>query len=85
MPDFRAAAHSWSFVSEEVLADKERICPTSVPFRDIARFVREKAAAVGGPLPLPPKLQSLPGMHGLRAENVVEDAAPERLQGIDTR
>jgi hypothetical protein len=59
MPDFRAAAYSFSFVPEEVLAQKERICPTGVPFRDIARFVRDKADAVGGPWPLPPKLQSL--------------------------
>ena len=81
MPDFRAAAYSWSFVSDEVLAQKERICPTSVPFRDIARFVRDKAAAVGGPLPLPPKVQSLPEPRGLRAENA---AAPERAALIDT-
>jgi succinate dehydrogenase/fumarate reductase-like Fe-S protein len=59
MPDFRAAAYSFSFVPEHVLAEKERICPTGVPFREIARFVRDKAQAVGGPLPLPPKLQSL--------------------------
>jgi hypothetical protein len=59
MPDYRAAAYSFGFVSDEVLAEKERICPTGVPFREIAHFVRDKAAAVGGPLPLPPKLRSL--------------------------
>jgi hypothetical protein len=59
MPDFRAAAYSFGFVPDAVLAEKESICPTGVPFRDIAQFVRDKAAAVGGPLPLPPKLQSL--------------------------
>lgn len=59
MPDFRAAAYSFSFVPDEVLAEKERICPTGVPFREIARFVRDKAEAVGGPLSLPPKLASL--------------------------
>src|SRR5688500_4757476 len=31
MPDFRAAAYSFSFVPDVVLAEKERICPTSVP------------------------------------------------------
>jgi hypothetical protein len=60
MPDYRAAAYSFSFVSDEVLAEKELICPTQVPFRAIARFVRDKAAAVGGPLPLPPRIDSLP-------------------------
>lgn len=60
MPDYRAAAYSFSFVSDEVLAQKEEICPTRVPFRAIARFVRDKAAAVGGPLPLPPRIESLP-------------------------
>ncbi|HMJ16198.1 MAG TPA: hypothetical protein VK524_32510 [Polyangiaceae bacterium] len=72
MPDFRAAAYSWSFVSDEVLAEKERICPTLVPFRDIARFVREKAAAVGGPLPLSPKLQSLASRRELLVESDAE-------------
>ena len=60
MPDYRAAAYSFGFVPEQVLAEKELICPTRVPFRAIARFVRDKAAAVGGPLPLPPRIESLP-------------------------
>jgi hypothetical protein len=60
MPDYRAAAYSFSFVSDEVLAEKELICPTQVPFRAIARFVRDKAAAVGGALPLPARIESLP-------------------------
>ena len=59
MPDYRAAAYSFGFVTDEVLADKERICPTGVPFRALARFVHAKAAAVGGPLPLPPRVDSL--------------------------
>src|SRR6187549_1149002 len=50
MPDFRAAAYSFSFVDEVVLAEKERICPTGVPFRELSRFVKAKADAVGGPL-----------------------------------
>jgi hypothetical protein len=60
MPDYRAAAYSVSFISDEELAEKERICPVAVPMRQIARFVRDKAAAVGGPLPLPPRIDSLP-------------------------
>ena len=59
VPDYRAAAYSFGFVSDEVLAEKEALCPTRVPFRAIARFVRDKAAAVGGPLPLPPRIESL--------------------------
>ncbi len=60
MPDYRAAAYSFSFVPDAVLAEKEKICPTQVPFRAIARFVRDKAGAVGGALPLPPRIDSLP-------------------------
>lgn len=60
MPDFRAAAYGFGFVPEEVLREKELICPVGIPFRRIARFVRDKAAAVGGPLPLPRHVPSLP-------------------------
>ena len=59
MPDFRAAAYSLSFVTDEVLADKERICPAQVPMRRIALFLRAKADEVGGPWPLPPRIESL--------------------------
>lgn len=51
MPDYGAAAISLGFVPEEVLADKESICPTGVPFRQIARFVRDKAAEARVSLP----------------------------------
>jgi hypothetical protein len=60
MPDYRAAAYSFSFVTDEVLAEKELVCPTHVPMRAIARFVRAKADAVGGPLALPRRIPSLP-------------------------
>jgi hypothetical protein len=60
MPEFRAAAYGFDFVPDEVLAEKERVCPVRIPFRRIARFVRDKAAAVGGPLPLPGHVSSLP-------------------------
>jgi len=60
MPDYRAAAYSFSFVNDAVLESKERICPAEIPFRRLARFVRDKADAVGGPLPLPRRVSSLP-------------------------
>jgi succinate dehydrogenase/fumarate reductase-like Fe-S protein len=43
MPDFDAARLAWDHVPEEVLAEKEKTCPTGVPFRALARFVRDKA------------------------------------------
>jgi succinate dehydrogenase/fumarate reductase-like Fe-S protein len=60
MPDFRAAAYSLGFVSDQVLAEKERSCPADVPMRRIAAFLRAKAAEVGGPWPLPSRIASLP-------------------------
>lgn len=59
MPEFRAAAYSLSFVSDEVLAEKERACPANVPMRRIAAFLRAKADEVGGPWPLPARTESL--------------------------
>jgi hypothetical protein len=44
MPDHDAAALALEHVPEEVLAEKESICPTGVPFRALARFIRTKAA-----------------------------------------
>jgi hypothetical protein len=51
MPDYRAAAAALAWVSDDVLAEKERICPTRVPMRAVARFVRDKATEVGASLP----------------------------------
>jgi hypothetical protein len=48
MPDFDAAAIALEAVPDEVLAEKQQICPTSVPFLRLARFVRSKAAAASG-------------------------------------
>jgi hypothetical protein len=59
MPEFRAAAYSLSFVTDDVLAEKEQLCPADVPMRKIASFLRAKAAEVGGPWPLPPRVDSL--------------------------
>lgn len=60
MPDFGAAALALSHVPEEVLAEKERVCPTRVPFRKMAAFVRDKSgearislSAGSAPLRLP--------------------------------
>ena len=39
MPDFDAAALSFEGVSDERLAEIERVCPTEVPMRAIKRFV----------------------------------------------
>src|SRR6478609_11876842 len=58
MPDYRAAAYSLSFVTDEALAEKERICPAQVPMRRIAAFLRAKANEVGGPWPLPSRIES---------------------------
>jgi hypothetical protein len=54
MPDFHAAQISFAHVPAEVLEEKERSCPTRVPMREIARFVRDKAAELTQSLP-PPK------------------------------
>lgn len=43
MPDYDAAARSFSFVPDERLGELEDRCPTRVPMRAIARFVRSKA------------------------------------------
>jgi hypothetical protein len=43
MPDFDAAKLALDHVPEAVLAAKEDICPTGVPFVALARFVQAKA------------------------------------------
>lgn len=54
MPDFHAAQLSFAIVPEEALAEKEARCPTRVPMRKIARFVRDKADELSQSLPPPP-------------------------------
>ncbi len=44
MPDHDAAARALSFVPEEVLREKEAICPAGVPFVRLSAFVRRNAA-----------------------------------------
>jgi hypothetical protein len=45
MPDYRAAARGFAHLSEAELEMKERLCPTRVPIRELARFVQANAAA----------------------------------------
>lgn len=53
MPDFDAAALALEHVPDEVLAAKEPTCPTSVPFVELARFVRTKAELTRAVSPMP--------------------------------
>jgi hypothetical protein len=43
MPDFDAAARSFAAIPDERLAELEARCPTRVPMREVAAFVRAKA------------------------------------------
>ncbi len=49
MPDHDAAARAFAHVPEEILAAKESICPTHVPFRKLAAFVQTKAVESARP------------------------------------
>ncbi|HEY6724293.1 MAG TPA: hypothetical protein VI197_09680 [Polyangiaceae bacterium] len=82
MPDYRAAAYSFSFVPAEVLEAKEAICPTRMPMLAVARFVRAKADEVGGPLPLPARVTSLPPRAPLGEVDVVPPVTRESAVGI---
>ena len=43
LPDFPVAAEALHWISEAELADKEALCPTGVPMRRIAAFIRARA------------------------------------------
>lgn len=60
MPDFGATALALAHVPEEVLAEKERICPTRVPFRKMAAFVRDKSGEARVSLPVSSATPALP-------------------------
>jgi hypothetical protein len=45
MPDFDAAARSFAAVGDERLEQLEARCPTRVPMRRVAAFVRTKSQA----------------------------------------
>ena len=49
MPDFDAAARSFEAVSDGRLAELEARCPARVPMRELAAFVRSKAAEMSSP------------------------------------
>jgi succinate dehydrogenase/fumarate reductase-like Fe-S protein len=46
MPDFDAALRSFAAVTDERLAELERVCPTRVPMRKVAQFVRAKGTEI---------------------------------------
>jgi hypothetical protein len=46
-PDYDAAARSFEAVGEQRLGELEARCPTRVPMRQLAAYVRRKAAEVG--------------------------------------
>ena len=43
MPDFAAALEAFDLVTDDELAEKEAACPTRVPMRRVAAFVRAHA------------------------------------------
>ena len=49
MPDYDAAARSFEAVGDERLAELEGRCPARVPMRELAAFVRSKAAEMSSP------------------------------------
>jgi hypothetical protein len=49
MPDFDAAMRSFASVSNARLAELEARCPTRVPMRKVAEFVRAKGAEIVNP------------------------------------
>lgn len=42
MPDFDAAVRGFAFVPDDVLRTRSAVCPTRVPFAELASFVREQ-------------------------------------------
>jgi len=60
MPDFDAAVTAFAAVGDEQLRRLEARCPTRVPMREIAAFVRAKAAEVASLAP-PPGGATIPG------------------------
>jgi hypothetical protein len=55
MPDYDAASRSFDAVGENRLTELEARCPTHVPMRRVAAFVRGKAAEVKSGMTLPPR------------------------------
>ncbi|MEO8878561.1 MAG: hypothetical protein ABI461_23430 [Polyangiaceae bacterium] len=49
MPDFDAAMLSFAAIPDATLAQLEKRCPTRVPMREIAAFVRAKGSEIRSP------------------------------------
>jgi hypothetical protein len=60
MPDFGAAARSLAYLTDGDLEKKEALCPTAVPLRRLAAFVRANAPAARVSLPRAQGAKSLP-------------------------
>jgi hypothetical protein len=60
MPDYAAAARSFAYVSDADLEVKEGLCPTGVPLRRLAGFVRANAPAARVSLPRAQGTKRLP-------------------------
>lgn len=60
MPDYRAAARGFAHLSDTDLELKERLCPTRVPLRELARFVHANAASARVSLPAAQGAKSIP-------------------------
>ena len=43
LPDFPAASEALQWITDDELAEKERLCPALVPMRRIAAFIRARA------------------------------------------
>jgi len=43
LPDFPAASEALAWITDDELAEKERICPARVPMRRVAAFIRARA------------------------------------------
>jgi succinate dehydrogenase/fumarate reductase-like Fe-S protein len=43
LPDFPAASEALRWISDDELAEKERLCPAAVPMRRIAAFIRARS------------------------------------------
>jgi hypothetical protein len=60
MPDFAAAARSFAHLSDTDLERKEALCPTGVPLRRLAAFVRANAPAARVSVPRAQGTKRLP-------------------------
>jgi hypothetical protein len=60
MPDYGAAAQALAYLGDEDLKRKEALCPTHVPLRRLAAFVRANAGAARVSLPRAQGAKRLP-------------------------